>query len=408
MSDNVLEIGISVDLADLQRGLQSAVAATSAAAKNMGTAFAGQNRAWDQGTREWHEYIAARVAEEEGAVEQGKAAAQERAEQDQWLVSIGMMSERQKLADLKQALNERYEAEVAAYARELSLAQTEYGAESQEYYKAYEKVYQKLIVAQQQYELQSAKLAQQGITQQVKHFDEFFQHINSGFRTAMNGVIQGTQSLNKAFDKMGLTMVAEFAAALEKMMMQWIAGELKMLLFHQATEAAKTTTTAAATAERNSISATSSLREIMHAAATAAAHAYSAVAAIPVVGPVLAPAAAAAAFAGVMAFDTLASAAGGWERVPDDQMALVHKNEMVLPANLAGGFRTMLSRPNYAFAGEGGGAGGLGAPNLTTHVHVNATDLEGANRYANHIGDRVSAQAMQRMKRFLRTKGVMG
>ena len=406
MSDNVLEIGISVDLADLQRGMQSAVGTTSAAAKSMAAAFAGQDKAMDQTARQWHEYMAAQIAEQEGLVEQAKAAYQERAEQDQWLVSIGMMSERQKLADLKQALSERYDAEVAAYARELSLALTEYGAESEEYYKAYEKVYQKLVVAQQQHELQSAKLTQQSITQQVKQFDSFFSHLDGGFRTAMNGVIQGTQTLSKAFQKMGQSLEAEFAASLEKMVMHWIAGELKMLLFHQATEAAKTTATAAATAQRDSIGAASSLKEIMHAAATAAANAYSAVAQVPIVGPVLAPAAAAAAFAGVMAFDSLASAAGGWERVPQDQMAMVHKNEMVLPANIAGGFRTMLAQPSYSFAGAAGGAAASGGT-FTTHVNVNAVDLEGANRYAAHIGDRVSAQAMQRMKRFLRTKGVM-
>jgi hypothetical protein len=352
--------------------------------------------------------MAARVAEEEGAVEQAKAAYQEQADLDQWLVSIGMMSEQQKLANLKQALNNRYDAEVAAYARELSLAETEHGAESEEYYKAYEKVYQKLIVAQQQYELQSAKLTQQGISQQVKQFDSFFNRIDSGFRTAMNGVIQGTQTLSKAFQKMGQSLEAEFAASMEKMVMHAIAGELKMLIFHETTEAAKTTATVAGESARKAASATTALSQLMHAAATAAGNAYSAVAGIPVVGPVLAPIAAGVAFAGVMAFDAMASAAGGWERVPEDQIAQVHKNEMVLPANIAGGFRSMLSQPSYNFAGAGGGGMGGGGNNFTTHVNVNATDLEGANRYAAHIGDRVSAQAVQRMKRFIRTKGVMG
>jgi hypothetical protein len=407
MSNHILEIGISVDLADLQRGMQSAVATTGAAANSMAAAFSGQNKAWELGARQWHEYIAAQVAAEEGVVEQVKAAYQERAEQDQWLVSIGMMSERQKLADLKRALEERYDAEVAAYMRELSLAQTEYGAESEEYFKAYERVYQKLIVAQQQYDLQSAKLCQQSISRQVKLFDSFFNHIDSGFRTAMNGVMQGTQSLSKAFFKMGQSMEAEFAASVEKMVVQWAAGELKMLIFHQATEAAKTSATVAGETARKSASAATALSQLMHSAATAAGNAYSAVAGIPYAGPILAPAAAAAAFAGVLAFDAMASAAGGWDRVPEDQLAMVHKNEMVLPANLAGGFRTLLSQPNYAFAGAGAG-GGMSGTNFTTHVNVNATDLEGANRYAAHIGDRVSAQAMSRMKRFLRTKGVMG
>jgi hypothetical protein len=50
---------------------------------------------------------------------------------------------------------------------------------------------------------------------------------------------------------------------------------------------------------------------------------------------VLAPAAAAAAFAGVMAFDVI-SAEGGMGSVPfNDMPALLHRNEMVLPASIA-------------------------------------------------------------------------
>jgi hypothetical protein len=52
---------------------------------------------------------------------------------------------------------------------------------------------------------------------------------------------------------------------------------------------------------------------------------------------IVAPAAAATAFAGVMAF---ASAAGGMD-VKHDQLAMVHKNEMVLPESIASKFRAL-------------------------------------------------------------------
>jgi hypothetical protein len=39
----------------------------------------------------------------------------------------------------------------------------------------------------------------------------------------------------------------------------------------------------------------------------------------------------------------LASAEGGWDRVPQDTLAMIHKNEMVLPANLAENIRGMAS-----------------------------------------------------------------
>ena len=82
------------------------------------------------------------------------------------------------------------------------------------------------------------------------------------------------------------------------------------------------------------------------AAGTAAGNAWASAAEIPMVGWIIAPVAAAAAYAGVMAF-----AEGGWDRVPSDQVAMIHKNEMVLPAHIAEPVRQMAAR--------GGGAGDI-------------------------------------------------
>ena len=89
------------------------------------------------------------------------------------------------------------------------------------------------------------------------------------------------------------------------------------------------------------------MKQNMIDAKDAGAGAYKAVVGIPYVGPVLAPIAAAAAFAGTVAF-----ASGGWERVPSDQMAMVHKNEQILPASYAEGLRNLV-----AAGGQGGGGG---------------------------------------------------
>ena len=56
---------------------------------------------------------------------------------------------------------------------------------------------------------------------------------------------------------------------------------------------------------------------------------------IPAVGPALGAAAAAATFAAVMAFGSVTSAAGGFYEVDRDQLAFIHKKEMVLPAGIA-------------------------------------------------------------------------
>ena len=82
-----------------------------------------------------------------------------------------------------------------------------------------------------------------------------------------------------------------------------------------------------------------------------AAGAYKATVGIPFIGPVLAPDAAAAAFTETMAF-----AEGGWDRVPSDQVTMLHKNEMVLPAPIA-----EAARQTFA---QGGGGGN------TVHIHA--------------------------------------
>ena len=93
------------------------------------------------------------------------------------------------------------------------------------------------------------------------------------------------------------------------------------------------------------------------AAKDAAANAYASAAEIPFVGWIIAPAAAAAAYTATIAF-----AEGGWDRVPSDQVAMIHKNEMVLPAHIANPLRESLA-----------GGGGLGGQQ---HIHIHAMDSQ--------------------------------
>jgi hypothetical protein len=74
-----------------------------------------------------------------------------------------------------------------------------------------------------------------------------------------------------------------------------------------------------------------------------------------------------AAYAVVAGMEALIpSAAGGWGQIPQDTMAMVHKDEMILPANIAQGVR------NMATAGGGGG----GSP-ATTNMTFNVRAIDG-------------------------------
>ena len=111
------------------------------------------------------------------------------------------------------------------------------------------------------------------------------------------------------------------------------------------------------------------------AAGTAAGNAWASAAEIPMVGWIIAPVAAAAAYAGVMAF-----AEGGWDRVPSDQVAMIHKNEMVLPAHIAEPVRQMAAR------GGGGGDVHFHGTSAGGFFIAHQSELIAALRSANRNG----------------------
>jgi hypothetical protein len=165
----------------------------------------------------------------------------------------------------------------------------------------------------------------------VKSYESIVQPINNAFQQTITGVLRGSETLQQGMQKAAQSIVLSFIQGAEKMAVTWAEKQLAMLV---TTTTTQTAITAAQTAGHAAKAAQDSA-SIGNDAYKAAAGAYSAVVGIPIVGPVLAPAAAAAAFAGVMAFDVI-SAEGGMGTVPfNDMPALLHRNEMVLPASIA-------------------------------------------------------------------------
>jgi hypothetical protein len=117
-------------------------------------------------------------------------------------------------------------------------------------------------------------------------------------------------------------------------------------------------------------------KQIMNNAYTAASGAYSAMASIPYIGPMLGAIAAAATFAAVAAFgSSVVSSAGGYD-VPHDTMAMLHADETVIPKPLADTYR----RAADSLTGGGGARGGGG----DTHHH-------------HHYGPSADAKSFERM-----------
>ena len=165
--------------------------------------------------------------------------------------------------------------------------------------------------------------------------------IESSLNGALRGMITGTQtfkqSMSKALEDLGFK-VLELG---EKWAMNtFVAPNLGPM-----------------------ISAAAKMLGIDIAQTTAGATAWFA----PMLGPA-APAAGAAVGAAVAAGGIGMMDIGAWS-IPQDQLAMVHRNELVMPAAEAGAFRSMLSG-----AAGGGGAGASVAIHPTTNVHVSALD----------------------------------
>jgi hypothetical protein len=224
--------------------------------------------------------------------------------------------------------------------------------------------------------------------------------MQSSFSGFFSSVAMGTKSLGRSFAELGQTMLGSVVNSLSEMLARFVTHRIAMTVFHGATNAVMVVSDAAAATASVGISLVATLKKIAHAAAHAAAWAFSTIMAdIPFpVNIVLAPIGAALAFTGVMALGALASAAGGME-VDRDQLAYVHKDEKILPASISKGFNSIIN--GFSNQGQGAGhlafagAGGMGGHTFNMPIY-GATDPKA-------VGDEV----MTRVKKFFKSGGVM-
>jgi hypothetical protein len=199
---------------------------------------------------------------------------------------------------------------------------------------------------------------------------------------------------------MGRETYAQAASSmLEQLLQHEIETQLESLLSHTATEAGKTGATETGVFARlaalvtgaetgKAVEATANSASVMGSAYKAAAGAYSALAGIPIIGPVLGAAAAVTTFAAVAAYNVF-SAEGGMARVANDgDMFELHKDEMVLPSWIASPLRAQLAagggrsfglpsipmppaaNTNSASAGASSPQAAGGGSTGDTHLHV--------------------------------------
>lgn len=218
-------------------------------------------------------------------------------------------------------------------------------------------------------------------------FESAFKKMGTAFNTAMAGWITGTESFRKAFSKGLLQMEGDLVQSLLRMAEQWLKHLALKAAAKQVADTTDVVSTQVAASEKNSIEQESNLKSIFMSAKSAAAKAWDALSNIPLVGPILGAAAAAATFAGVMALAAFEQGGivGG---LGSEQLAMVHKNEMILPASISQKVQDSVTNPNQA-QGSGGG---------DVHLHVHAIDVNSVKNFFHNNRDQV-ARTMKRAMR---------
>lgn len=214
---------------------------------------------------------------------------------------------------------------------------------------------------------ETAAINDRAAQQTLQKWQDIVDPISSALDGFLGSMLTRSQTFGQALLQMGDQILTSFVSMGVKALAKWVAMELAKTSATSAGVATRTSVEAAGAATTTSISALSALKQIAHKAAVAAAGAYSAIAGIPIVGPILAPAAAAAALFGVYKLGQMIFSArdGAGEVGEDGQMFQLHKKEMVLPAKFATPLRAMLTNPQVSNLGTQAAAVGSEVRNST-------------------------------------------
>ena len=184
--------------------------------------------------------------------------------------------------------------------------------------------------------------------------------------------ITGQETIGLAFQRLGGEMVVNLLESLAKMGLAWAE--------HWALVELETALGISTVGQMNALA---NIKTILNNAYVAASNAY---ADVPFpFNLVVAP----AVFAAVAALGGGVSSAAGGMIVPNDMLAMVHQNEVVLPASIS---------KKFLDSAPGGGSGG----DVHVHFAVNAMDGKDVQSFFDQHGDKLA----RTMSRTLRNKGI--
>jgi hypothetical protein len=377
--------------------------------------------------------VATAARSEKAAINAAKDAYEQRATLLDREVIYQQITESQKLAAVKDAAQQETDAEIQAAETELKALEAVRNLEPQKY----QEVSDQIVELKRQQAIKLGQIDNQIAQQAVASWQRIIGPIESNSGSMVSSLIQGQQKFGAATRQLLLSIVSEWVTARIKIEFDYLAGQAAMALGGQAWteksvlawvfgESQKTAATVAGVTARQTAEATGKAAgmaadaaagssQIMNDAYQAAAGAYKAVVGIPVIGPFLAPIAAGVAFGAVAAFDTLTSAEGGQDRVfGAEQLTMLHRDEMVLPAHIANPLRVMIrdvplslgsaSLPtssisagsssanparDYVMRGLGGSASEGSTSNARSgDIHIHATDAQSFKTFLRSAANR--------------------
>ena len=359
MTNEPIEVRFRVDNQDLQAGLVEAAQAFKAANDTIQDDMAKLTQKAKDG-------IPALISFEQALRSDDPSDIKRKAEEDLYAAEVSHVQELRSLYQISagQAIADQVEIENAKFKR-LSDELVAENAAANATIQTHQRVQNELNALELRHDATLRQLQQKEISETMQAWQQMLGPISNAFSSSLTGMITGQQNFRQALANIGNAIVSDFVNMAVKRATNWIAAELTMTQASAAGDAARLASHASADTAGKAAEAASGSATVFGDANKAASGAFSAVAGIPYVGPILAPVAAATAFAAVMAFDVF-SARGGFD-IPAglNPVTQLHEREMVLPASIAEPLRAGLA---------GGGRPGGG------DIHIHAVDAASFQR----------------------------
>jgi hypothetical protein len=214
-----------------------------------------------------------------------------------------------------------------------------------------------------------AELNRSALQQQERDYQALGNSITQAFNSQLRGLLTGTTNWHTAFKNTLDDLLIKFIEWCEMTAEHYVLAEAMKTAATASGVAARTGAEQGGAAASLGAQGASMVRSILSSAAETFAGVFGFLA--PLMGPLaIGPATAAQATVAGMAGAVASADIGMWQ-VPRDQLALIHQNELIMPAGPAGALRDMLSSGQN---GAGAGGGGSVAIHPTTHLHVSAID----------------------------------